>query len=54
MTPLTLFVSVLLYMAAILCPGVKPNETETSKFQEISKDIQESSKQSTQKEHSQL
>lgn len=53
MTPLTLFVSVLLYMAAILCPGVKI-EKKTGELQEISQDLQVSGEQSTQEKHTQL
>ena len=54
MTPLTLFVSVLLYMAAILCPGAKPNEKETSQLPKVGQEIQKSGQQSTQEKHTEL
>ena len=53
MTPLTLFVSVLLYMAAILCPGVKI-EKKTGELQKVSEELQKSSSESTQEKHTQL
>lgn len=54
MTPITLFVSILLYVAAILLPGGKTSETKTCELQKVGEFVQEQCQESTQKEHTQL
>lgn len=44
MTPFTLFISALLYIAACLLPGGNPNEKKTSELPQVSQEVQNTSK----------